>query len=153
MSAGAREDGSTSSRGTQASTIDTMSRSRSTAPLGLALAFTASGIIHLVRPQVFESMMPRLIPVRHHRALIYVSGAAELICAVGLVRRTRWASPFSIAVLAAVFPANMQMALDAGSGRHPQAMDSPVVAWGRLPLQIAMMWAARQARPQVDGQA
>ena len=80
--------------------------------------------------------MPRLIPVRHHRALIYVSGAAELICAVGLVRRTRWASPFSIAVLAAVFPANMQMALDAGSGRHPQAMDSPVVAWGRLPLQI-----------------
>jgi uncharacterized membrane protein len=129
-----------------------MSMSRGTAPLGLAFAFSASGITHLVRPQVFESMMPRLIPVRHHRALIYVSGVAELICAVGLVRRTRWASPFSIAVLAAVFPANLQMALDARSGRQPQAMDNPVVAWGRLPLQIVMIWAARQAQPRVDGE-
>ena len=135
---------------TQTSTIGSMSTSRNRAALGLALAFTASGITHLVRPQVFESMMPRVIPVRHHRALIYASGAAELICAGGLVRRTRWASPLSIAVLAAVFPANLQMAMDAGSGRHPKAMDNPVVAWGRLPLQIVMIWAARRAHPRVD---
>lgn len=127
-----------------------MSRVRSSAPLGLALAFGASGITHLVRPQVFESMMPRLIPVRHHRALIYLSGAAELVCAVGLVRRTRWASTFSVAVLAAVFPANLQMAMDAGSGHQPKAMDNPLVAWGRLPLQVVMIWAARQAHPPAD---
>lgn len=128
-----------------------MSPSRRTAPIGLALAFTASGITHLVRPQVFESIMPRVIPIRHHRALIYISGAAELLGAVGLVRRTRWASPFSIALLVAVFPANLQMALDAGSGRHPRTMDNPLVAWGRLPLQVVMMWAAGQARRPVDG--
>ena len=116
----ADDDRSLSSTGTQAFTIDTMSMSRGTAPLGLALAFTASGITHLVRPQVFESMMPRLIPVRHHRALIYVSGAAELVCAVGLVRRTRWASPLSIAVLAAVFRPTYRWRWTPGRGVSPR---------------------------------
>jgi len=123
-----------------------MTRSRQGAPLALAGLFTASGLVHLVRPQLFESIMPRSIPARHHRALVYLSGIAELACAAGLVRRTRWASAASTAVLVAVFPANVQMALDAGSGRHPGAMDSPAVAWGRLPLQFPMIWAALQAR-------
>jgi uncharacterized membrane protein len=123
-----------------------MTRSRQGAPLALAGLFTASGLVHLVRPQIFESIMPRSIPARHHRALVYLSGIAELACAAGLVRRTRWASAASTAVLVAVFPANVQMALDAGSGRHPGAMDSPAVAWGRLPLQLPMIWAALQAR-------
>jgi uncharacterized membrane protein len=52
--------------------------------------------------------------------------------------------------LAAVFPANLQMALDAGSGRHPGAMDNAALAWGRLPLQAVMIWAARQARPEAE---
>jgi uncharacterized membrane protein len=58
-----------------------------------------------------------------------------------------------MAVLAAVFPANLQMAMDAGSGRQPKAMDNPLMAWGRLPLQIVMIWAARQARPPVEAGA
>ncbi len=91
--------------------------------------------------------MPRALPVRTHRPLIYASGIAELVCAVGLARRSRWASSASIAVLAAVFPANVQMALDTGSGRHPGAMNKASVAWGRLPLQLLMVWMARQARP------
>jgi len=124
-----------------------MTRSRQGAPLALAGLFTASGIVHLVRPQFFESIMPRSIPARHHRALVYLSGIAELACAAGLARRTRWASAASTAVLVTVFPANVQMALDAGSGRHPGAMDTPAVAWGRLPLQLPMIWAATQARP------
>jgi len=124
-----------------------MGRSRRTPPLVLATGFTASGLVHLVRPQVFAPLMPRVLPESTHRSLIYASGVAELVCAWGLVRRTRWASPASIAVLAAVFPANLQMAADAGSGRHPGAMDRADVAWGRLPLQVLMVWAARQARP------
>jgi uncharacterized membrane protein len=52
------------------------------------------------------------------------------------------------AVLAAVFPANVQMALDAGSGRNLGPADSRMVAWGRLPLQLVMMWAALQARSE-----
>jgi uncharacterized membrane protein len=110
----------------------------------MAGAFTASGIIHFVRPQVFESIMPRAIPVHHHRALIYVSGAAELVCAAGLWRQTRWASAASTALLIGVFPANVQMALDSGSDRGPTVTNHPALAWGRLPLQLAMIWAVRQ---------
>jgi uncharacterized membrane protein len=124
-----------------------MPRLRSSAPLALAGLFAASGIIHLVRPQSFEAIMPRYLPASRHRDLIYVSGVAELACAFGLVKRTAWASAASKAVLLAVFPANVQMALDAGSGRLPGASDNPVVAWGRLPLQGLMIWAASQARP------
>ena len=109
--------------------------------------FASSGTVHLVRPQAFASIMPRAIPVRHHVRLIYVSGLAELACAAGLVRRTRWAAPSSVALLAAVFPANVQMALDAGSGRNPGPADRRSLAWGRLPLQALMVWAALQARP------
>lgn len=124
-----------------------MSRARRTAPVALATGFAASGVIHLVRPQFFESIMPRVIPTRHHRWLVYVSGIAEVACAAGLVRRTRWGAAASTALLLGVLPANIQMALDAGTGRHPGAMDNRAVAWGRLPLQLPMIWAALQARP------
>ncbi len=115
--------------------------------MALASAFVTSGIVHLVRPQSFAAIMPRVIPPEQHRALIYLSGVAELVCAAGLLRRTRWAAAASVAVLAAVFPANVQMALDSGSGRNPGAADRAAVAWGRLPLQGLMVWAALQARP------
>ena len=124
-----------------------MNRLRRRAPGVLAAVFTTSGIIHMVRPQAFAAIMPRSIPERHHKNLIYVSGLAELACAGGLVRRSRWAAPASVALLAAVFPANMQMALDSGTGRHPGSADKPALAWGRLPLQLPMIWAALQARP------
>jgi uncharacterized membrane protein len=127
-----------------------MARLRRRAPQVLAAAFLGSGVIHLVRPQTFASIMPRAIPEEHHTNLIYVSGLAELICAVGLVRRTRWASTASLATLAAVFPANVQMALDAGTGRNQGPSDNKAVAWGRLPLQLLMAWAALQARPDPD---
>ena len=123
-----------------------MSSLRRRAPLALAATFASSGLVHLVRPQAFASIMPRAIPSRHHTYLIYVSGLAELACAAGLIRGTRWAGPASVGVLAAVFPANLQMALDAGSGRNPGPADSRAVAWGRLPLQFVMVWAALQAR-------
>jgi uncharacterized membrane protein len=94
--------------------------------------------------------MPRALPEEHHTNLIYASGVVELVCAVGLVRRTRWASAASLATLTAVFPANVQMALDAGTGRNPGPSDNRIVAWGRLPLQLVLAWAARQARPGAD---
>lgn len=123
-----------------------MSRLRRRAPDVLAAVFATSGSIHLVRPQAFAGIMPRVIPARHHQTLIYLSGLAELVCAAGLLRRSRWAAPASVTVLASVFPANLQMALDAGSGRHSGAADKAAVTWGRLPLQIPMIWAALQAR-------
>jgi uncharacterized membrane protein len=125
-----------------------MVRLRRRAPDALAALFVGSGIVHLFGPQAFASIMPRAIPEKHHTNLIYVSGVVELVCAAGLIRRTRWATAASLATLAAVFPANVQMALDAGSGRNTGPSDSRAVAWGRLPLQLLMAWAALQARPR-----
>ncbi len=49
-----------------------------------------------------------------------------------------------------MFPANVQMALDAGTGRNTGPSDGRAVAWGRLPLQLVMAWAALQACPEQD---
>lgn len=48
----------------------------------VASAFVVSGIIHLVRPQVFEPLVPPVLPRR--RELVYASGVAEIVCAAGL---------------------------------------------------------------------
>lgn len=80
---------------------------------GVTGAFVVSGVIHLVRPSVFEPLVPPSLPRR--RDLVYASGVAELVCAAGLlVPRTRAvAGPASAALLVAVWPGNIQMALDA----------------------------------------
>lgn len=49
----------------------------------LAALFTASGIAHLVKPEPFESIVPKLLP--NKRELVYISGMVELVCAALLV--------------------------------------------------------------------
>lgn len=107
----------------------------------VAAAFSSSGIVHLVRPHTFTGIIPHFLP--HKRALVYASGLVELTCAVGLLRRARWAAGASAALLLAVWPANLQMALDAGAGGNTAYQ---VVAWARMPLQVPLIWAAWQAR-------
>lgn len=103
----------------------------------VAAAFAVSGVAHLLRPGLFIPMVPRSLPAP--RALIYVSGAAELVCAAGLSRHARWAPLASTALLLAVWPANVRMALEAserGEGRWKAA-----VAWARVPVQLPLIWA------------
>lgn len=117
-----------------------MSLSRGT--LALAGIFAASGVIHLVRPEVYEPLMPAWVPA--HREVILGSGVAELACAAGLVvpqtrRPAGWASA---ALLVGVYPGNVKMAVDAlGSRRTPLK----VAAVARLPLQLPMIRAALRA--------
>lgn len=110
--------------------------------LGLAGLFAVSGTVHLVRPQVFESIVPRVLPAR--RTLVYASGVAELLCAAGLlVPRTRalagWASA---ALLVAVFPANVTMARQI---RNRGGAGLTAAAVLRLPLQVPMIRSALKA--------
>ena len=117
-----------------------MSISRSTA--GLAAIFAVSGTIHLVRPEVYEPLMPSWVPA--HREVILGSGVAELACAAGLVHpRTRslagWASA---ALLIGVFPGNVKMAQDSTRSRKTGLK---VAAFARLPLQVPMIRAAVRA--------
>ena len=105
-------------------------------------AFLASGAVHLVRPEVFEPLMPSWVPA--HKEVIVGSGVAELLCAVGLVLPStrRAAGVASAALLDGVFPGNVKMAVDAlqGSSRPFQA-----VALARLPLQLPMIRGAWRA--------
>jgi uncharacterized membrane protein len=116
------------------------------APRAVAAALFTSGVVHLVRPSVFEPMIPTSMP--GPKEIVYLSGIAELICAVGLFKRARWAGPASVAVLLAVWPGNLQMALDVTAASGPDDTAKVALVWARLPLQIPMMWAVMQDREQ-----
>jgi len=108
----------------------------------LAAIFVTSGVVHLVRPETYEPIMPQFIPA--HREVVLVSGVIELLCAAGLLHpATRklagWAS---VAVLLAVYPANFKMAGDAMQTNNQQFK---AMALGRLPLQLPMIRAALRA--------
>ena len=108
----------------------------------LAVLFATSGAIHLVRPEVYEPIMPRFVP--RHREVVYASGVAELLCAAGLLHpRTRSAAGWaSAALLLAVYPANLKMAADAS---RTERTGFKAAAFGRLPLQLPMIRAAYRA--------
>lgn len=95
-----------------------------------------SGLLHLVAPSAYERIVPRRLP--HKRALVQASGVAEVICAGGLEfpPARRVAGLVSAALLVAVFPANVQMALDVFPRGGPVAR-ALVVA--RLPLQVPLI--------------
>ena len=112
--------------------------------LMLAATFLASGVMHFVKPETFESIIPKSVPA--HRTLVYVSGAAELLCAAGLLvpKTRRVAGIASAALLVAVFPANLNMAGKAGkklsddpSDHKKQGLLAASVA--RLPMQLPMI--------------
>lgn len=107
----------------------------------VAVPFAVSGVIHLVRPEVFERIVPRFLP--RHRELVLASGVAELVCAAAVIAPStrRLGGLASAGLLAAVFPANVQMAVDVvGSRRASPAFKAGVVA--RLPLQWPLIRAA-----------
>lgn len=108
----------------------------------LAGAFLASGTLHIVKPRVFEPLMPDFVPA--HRDVIIGSGVAEIACALGMLLppTRRVAGLASAALLVGVFPGNVKMADDARRGGNPKLQ---AAAYGRLPLQIPMIRAALKA--------
>lgn len=118
-----------------------MSR-RSKSTTGLAVMFGVMGVLHFVQPEPFERIVPRQLPRK--KELVYASGAAELACAAGLLhpRTRRTAGLLSAGLLAAVFPANVQMALDLNRKGSPRAK---AIGFARLPLQIPLIRAALKA--------
>ena len=107
--------------------------------------FLTSGILHFARPKMYTAIMPDYLPA--HRELVLVSGGAEIAGALGvLLRPTRRLAGWGLlALLVAVFPANLNMALNPERFRKiPQAL-----LWARLPLQLAfgrLVWAATLKR-------
>lgn len=118
--------------------------------VGLAALFATSGVIHMVRPQVFESIIPKPL-VGYRRELVYASGVAEIACAAGLLHpATRKAAGLaSAALLVAVFPANVQMSATHGArAQRKGTTESKAMFAGtlaRLPLQWPLIRTALRA--------
>ena len=113
----------------------------------LALTFTVAGSLHFIRPRAYEAIMPPYVP--RHREAVLASGVAEIAGGMAVLHPAtrgfaRW---WLLALLAAVFPANLHMAL------HPEAVAKRGVPadrlprwllWARLPVQaLFMAWAWR----------
>lgn len=106
--------------------------------------FTVSGVVHFLRPQVFEAIIPKPVPAK--RELVYGSGALEILAAILLVLPStrKLGGRLSTWVLVSVYPANLNMAA--------QALNNPkiprwyrIAALVRLPLQFPLIWIARRA--------
>lgn len=103
-----------------------------------ALFFIAAGINHFLDPQFYESIMPPYLPWPY--ALVIISGIAEVVLGAALLvpKSSRLAAWGLIALLIAVLPANIHMAL------HPELFPTiPATAlWIRLPVQgLLILWA------------
>ena len=95
-------------------------------------------------PGTYESIVPPSVRDNAKR-LVAISGVAEIAGGVGVLlpRMRRLAGLGLVALLAAVFPANLHMARNPGEYRRiPRS-----ALYARLPLQPLMMrWAWRATR-------
>ncbi|MBC7654985.1 MAG: hypothetical protein H7098_10995 [Oligoflexus sp.] len=78
----------------------------------MGIIYTIAGINHFVMPQFYIKIMPPYLP--YPLVLIYLSGLTEIIAGVLLtIKKTRKLGAWLvIGLLIAVFPANIQMAID-----------------------------------------
>ena len=99
----------------------------------------AAGLAHFVIPNGFDEIVPHALPGTA-RMWTYVSGAAELAVAtlVAVPRTRRFGGALALALFVVVFPANIQMAVDWSD----RAWGQRLIAYGRLPLQIPLVWLA-----------
>ncbi|WP_067505566.1 MauE/DoxX family redox-associated membrane protein [Actinoplanes sp. TFC3] len=102
----------------------------------LAATLTTTGVLHFAKPRPFDRIVPRSLPGRA-RTWTYASGVAELAVAAAVaVPRTRRLGGLAAAGLfAAVFPANIKMAVDWRKAPPKQR----AIAYGRLPLQVPLV--------------
>jgi uncharacterized membrane protein len=120
-----------------------MSPLKRVAKILLGVFFILAGIGHFIRPDVYVKIMPPYLP--RPLGLVYLSGICEagLGILVLIPRYTRLAAWGLIALLIAVFPANLHMAV------HPELYPGipPMALWLRLPLQgVFIAWAYAFAR-------
>lgn len=115
----------------------------------LAGFFSFAGTMHFVTPRSYEAIVPPAI-ADHKREVVAISGVAEIAGGLAVLhpatrRFGRW---WLLALLVAVFPANVHMAV---SPEQVKGLDLRRVPrwtlWARLPLQpLAMLWVWRATR-------
>ncbi|MGB0822151.1 MAG: DoxX family protein [Ilumatobacteraceae bacterium] len=110
--------------------------------VGLGAGIGAAGVMHFVRPEFFDAIVPPWLPPSQ-RFWTLISGVAELVVGVMLFV-PRWRRSGAIALfvlLVAVYPANLYMTWD----WRDRPTGERVVSWVRLPLQFVLFALARMA--------
>jgi uncharacterized membrane protein len=113
-------------------------------------AYVVAGVLHFVVPELYVQIIPPVFPAA--LALVYLSGLAEIAVGIGLLvpRTRRHAAWATVALLVAIFPANVYMATHGVviKGLPGGGDPSNVVRWGRLPVQaVLILWALWYTRP------
>jgi uncharacterized membrane protein len=108
------------------------------ARLPLGVFFLGAGLLHFLNPKPYVAIVPDALPRK--RAIVFASGVAEIAGGAGVLAAPtrRAAGWWLIATLIAIFPANVNMAVNADRFR----VAAPLL-WARLPVQallIAWVW-------------
>ena len=113
---------------------------KAVARAALVVVMVGIGALHFVAPGPFVAIVPAALPAP--LALVYVSGVFEILGGLGLLweRSRRFAAWGLIALYIAVFPANVNMAVN-----EIAPLGEPVpewALWARLPFQLVfVVWA------------
>lgn len=108
--------------------------------------YISAGISHFVLTRFYQRAVPDYLPA--HRAIVLISGVAEIAGGTGvLIPRTQRAAAWGlVAMLIAVYPANLWMA------QHPERfpMIPTWALYARLPLQLPLIaWAWWYTRDRI----
>lgn len=106
----------------------------------LAFLLVVAGILHFVKPKFYLKIMPSYLP--GHYSLVILSGIAEIICGILLLfpATENLAAYLTIALLIAVFPANIEMTRK----YYVRKKKGLWFTLLRLPLQFLMIFWAYQ---------
>jgi uncharacterized membrane protein len=109
--------------------------------------YVSAGINHFRDPGFYLPMMPPFLP--WHEELVFGSGVAEIALGIAVLV-PRWRRPAAwglIALLIAVFPANLYIAFEnIPLGGRSEGL--AVLNWVRLPFQaVFIVWAWWYTRP------
>lgn len=111
----------------------------------VGLSFIGIGTSHFVIEKFFVAIVPKSLP--NPKALVQISGVAEIAGGLGVLipGTRRLAGKGLLTLLLAVFPANINMAVNSERFKNIPAWS----LWARLPLQfviIRIVWKATQRK-------
>ena len=113
-------------------------------PIGtkiIIFLFLLSGSFHLINPGVFQALVPPVLGGQNF--WIFLSGILEIICAIGLLTKQKWAPKFTAFILLVIWVGNWWYAIDVTFNLE-SSWFLILGSWLRLPLQIPLIqWALR----------
>ncbi|MBV7270541.1 DoxX family protein [Winogradskyella luteola] len=110
-------------------------------PIGLyimAIVYILAGIMHFIKPKMYMRIMPKYLP--NHKALVYLSGIAEVLLGIGLcIPVLKVVSIYGIIIMLIVF---LLIHFYMLSGEKASAGIPKWILILRIPLQFFLMYWA-----------